>query len=34
MIPATSSPEQFSRFIQAEVAKWSGWVKSLGITVD
>ena len=34
MIPSTSSPEQFSRFIQNESAKWSGWVKSLGITVD
>jgi len=34
MIPSTSSPEQFSRFIQSEVGKWSGWVKSLGITVD
>ena len=25
---------EFSRFIQSETAKWSGWVKSLGITVD
>ncbi len=34
MSPTTSSPDQFSRFIREESAKWGPWVKSLGITVD
>lgn len=34
MEPATSTPEQFTEFVQAEIAKWTRVVKSAGIKAD
>ena len=34
MEPATNTPEQFTEFVQAEIAKWTRVVKSAGIKAD
>ena len=34
MVPKTSSPEELSEKITAEIAKWAKIVKALGLTAD
>jgi tripartite-type tricarboxylate transporter receptor subunit TctC len=34
MVPATSTPEQLGKQIQAEIAKWGKIVKALNLKVD